>query len=130
MAIVYNDQSSTRNFTFEQGQWYYLFILCSNCTESGSVWSTDIYQLADDIRTELIAISGLEIRGISVQAVRGGVNSLNIGVVAGFYNSEQNLSQTTAATLRANIVSALGNIERFAFSEVRTEITLIQKSTY
>jgi len=130
MAIIFDNASETRQFIFETGQYYYLFVLLSQATESGSVWSTDPYQLADDIRTELITINGLELRGISTAIVRGSVNSLNIGIVAGFYNGQQNLTQTNASTLRASMVSALNNIVRLAYSEIRIEVTLIQKSTY
>ena len=129
-SFVYNANSTVRSINFYKGTFHYLTIVLSNSALSGNVFLANIETLEADIQTEFEKISDLEFRGVGCSMVRGNTDSLTLGISAGYYSLEANLTAAEALSLRVAANDAISNVANLTVSEVRVESTLIQRSTY
>jgi len=129
-AFVYNSDSVVRKMEFDPGLFHYLTIVLSNCTYNGSVFVTDMESLEALIHAEFEKISDLEFRGVGCSMMRGHVDSLTLGIAAGYYSTETNLTESEALSLRSASNDAVSGVSGLSVSEVRVESTLRQQSTF
>ena len=85
---------------------------------------TALFNLETIIRNSLLSIKNFEFRGVGCSMVRGNTNSLTLGVSAGYFNNQQNLTDTNANLLRTQIRNALTSIQGLVFSEIRIETVI------
>ena len=129
-TFVYESSSSVRNFQFDPGEFHYLTIVLSNCIYNGNVFIQSMEDLEGLIQTEFVKISNLEFRGVGCSMMRGNTDSLTLGIAAGYYSSETNLTESDALSLRIAVNNAITNVSGLVVSEVRVESTLRQVSTF
>lgn len=108
-------------------EFYYLTIVLSNCMYNGSAFLSDssLFALETTIRNAILSIKEFEFRGVGCSMVRGNVNSLTLGVSAGYFDNKQNLTDTSATLLRTKIRDALTNIQGLVYSEIRIETVIV-----
>jgi hypothetical protein len=129
-SFVYNSESVVRKIGFDPALFHYLTIVLSNCTYNGNVFVSDMESLEALIQSEFENITNLEFRGVGCSMMRGNTDSLTLGISAGYYSSETNLTEEDALSLRVASNDAISNISGYVVSEVRVESTLRQQSTY
>jgi hypothetical protein len=129
-TFIYDSQSAVREIKFDPGLFHYLTIVLSNCLYNGNVFITTIEDLESLIQTEFEKISNLEFRGVGCSMMRGNTDSLTLGISAGYYSTETNLTESEALSLRSAANDAVSNISGLTVSEVRVESTLRQQSTF
>jgi hypothetical protein len=129
-TFVYQSESSVRQIDFDPGLFHYLTIVLSNCSYNGNVFVSDMTSLEEAIHDEFINITNLEFRGVGCSMMRGNTDSLTLGIAAGYYSSEANLTESDALSLRVAANDAISNVSGLTVSEVRVETTLRQQSTY
>ena len=119
-TFIYNGQTSSN------GYFHYLTIVLSNCSFNGNVFIDEIEELEGLIRSQFVLISNLEFRGVGCSMVRGDTDSLTLGIAAGYYSTEANLTEAEALSLRVASNDAISEIDGLTVSEVRVESTLVQ----
>jgi len=130
-TFVYNAESTVRKIGFDPGLFHYMTIVLSNCMyNNGNVFLAAVEDLEALIQIEFEKITNLEFRGVGCSMMRGNTDSLTLGISAGYYDSETNLTEAEALSLRTAANDAIFAISDFTVSEVRVESTLRQQSTY
>jgi hypothetical protein len=129
-TFVYDSESVVRQIDFDPGLFHYLTIVLSNCTYNGNVFVATMEDLETLIQAEFENITNLEFRGVGCSMMRGNTDSLTIGISAGYYDTEANLTEADALSLRVASNDAISNISGLVVSEVRVESTLRQQSSY
>jgi hypothetical protein len=111
-------------------RFFYLTIQLSNCTYNGSTFLTDesLFALESSIRNGFAEISNLDFRGVGANVVKGSTNSLTLGIAAGYFGSQQDLTNLEVENLRINVRSAMVTISGLTFSEIRIEVVLLEKT--
>jgi hypothetical protein len=127
---LYTSDSQSQVIDYDPGLFHYLTIMLSNCTYSGNVFIVDMEGLEALIQAEFENISNLEFRGVGCSMMRGNTDSLTLGISAGYYSTQTNLTESEALSLRVASNDAISNISGFVVSEVRVESTLRQQSTF
>jgi hypothetical protein len=128
--FVYDSESVVRQIDFDPALFHYLTVVLSNCTYNGNVFVADMQGLEALIQAEFESITNLEFRGVGCSMMRGNTDSLTLGISAGYYSTEANLTESEALSLRVASNDAISNVSGLAVSEVRVETTLRQQSTY
>lgn len=129
-SFVYDSESVVRQIDFDPALFHYLTIILSNCIYNGNVFVSDMQSLEALIQSEFEKITNLEFRGVGCSMMRGNTDSLTLGIAAGYYSTQTNLTESEALSLRVASNDAISNISGLAVSEVRVETTLRQQSTY
>lgn len=129
-TFVYNSESNTRSFDFQNATFHYLTIMLSNCSYNGSVFVYLIEEVEQAIEASFKNITNLEFRGVGCSMVRGNTDSLTLGVAAGYYSNEADLTSTEALSLRTAATEAITSVSGLTVSEVRVESTLKQLSSF
>lgn len=134
-TFEYDKESSTTSqysqfFSYEKGTFHYLTIMLSNCQYNGNVFITDNEGLLVNIQNQFQKITNLEFGGTGSVMVRGNTDSMTLYVIAGYYSTTANLTNSEALSLRSAALNAVTDVENLTVSEIRVESTLLQASTY
>lgn len=130
-TFVYDSESTVNKIQFDPALFHYLTIVLSNCVYNGNVFISDMPSLEALIHDQFILITNLEFRGVGCSMMRGNTDSLTLGIAAGYYSSETNLTEAQALSLRVASNNAISHVTgSLIVSEVRVESTLRQQSTY